>query len=122
GGIVDHMHQTGFAGPLFQPAMKAPVQLHQFAEVSLPLPPLAIGLALPPPAPQACFPHPTPQALGRNLQPVASGQMLGSQRGTEIRIALSPPSQHRLPKLRRVRPIRPPPAVRMLQSLGPPPR
>src|SRR5262249_2419348 len=101
--------------------MKAPVQLHQFAEVSLPLPPLAIGLALPPPAPQACFPHPTPQALGRNLQPAVAAERPRSQRGPKIRIPLSPPTQPRLPNLRRVPPIRPPPAVRMLQSLGPSP-
>ena len=121
GGVVHHVHQAAFSGALFQPAMKAAVQLHQFAEMRLALPSLAIGLAPALSPPQPCFPHPAPQALGSNLEPVVAGQMLTRQRRTKICITLPHPIQHCLAKLPRVSPVRSSPAVPMLQSPRPAP-
>src|SRR6266403_407236 len=101
--------------------MKAAVQLHQFANMRLAVPPLAIGFPLPLPAPGPGFAQPTPQTLGSNPQPVLAGQVLARQRRTEIRIALLRPTEHRSTKLRRISAIRSPPAVPVLQRLGPAP-
>src|SRR5262249_62261196 len=50
-GIIHHVHQTGARAAFFQPLMKTAIQLHQFTEMHLALPPLAIRppLAMPPP-------------------------------------------------------------------------
>ena len=45
GGVVHHVHEAAFFAALFQPVMKAAVQLHQFTKMRLRLPPLAVRLA-----------------------------------------------------------------------------
>ena len=46
---------------VFKPAMETPIQLHQLAEVRLPLPPLPIRRPLSAPTPQPRRQHPAPQ-------------------------------------------------------------
>src|SRR6266576_6379196 len=87
----------------------------------LAFPALAIRFPFPLPVPQPRFPHPPPQTFGSDLQAIVAGQVRARQRRSEIRVTLPHPTEHRLAKLPRVRPIRPPPAVAVLQSSGPAP-
>src|SRR5438270_5781356 len=45
GGVIYHVHETAVGGAIFQPGMKAGIQLHQFAEMRLAHPALAIRLS-----------------------------------------------------------------------------
>src|SRR2546425_912034 len=45
GGVIYHVHETAVGGAIFQPGMKAGIQLHQFAEMRLAHPALAIPLS-----------------------------------------------------------------------------
>src|SRR5438876_695347 len=47
GGVIYHVHETAVGGAIFQPGMKAGIQLHQFAEMRLAHPALAIPLSHP---------------------------------------------------------------------------
>src|SRR5579884_2094704 len=84
------------------------------------LSPLPIRLALAPPLPHPGLAHPAPQTLGMNLQPIIARQVLAGQRGPEIRVAIPHPAEHRAAKLRRVRTIRPPSAVAVLERFRSP--
>ena len=68
-------------GPaIFEPRMKAAVQLHQLAEVRLALPAPPMRTALPRATPQPRRQHPPPQRFVIDRQPVFTRQMLGRQR------------------------------------------
>src|SRR2546428_12371696 len=45
GGVIYHVHETAVGGAIFQPGMKAGIPLHQFAEMRLAHPALAIRLS-----------------------------------------------------------------------------
>src|SRR5437879_11492875 len=66
GGVIYHVHETAVGGAIFQPGMKAGIQLHQFAEMRLAHPALAIRLSRSLAAPKSGRFHPAPQGLGRS--------------------------------------------------------
>src|SRR5437773_4578473 len=67
GGVIYHVHETAVGGAIFQPGMKAGIQLHQFAEMRLAHPALAIRLSRSLAAPKSGRFHPAPQGLGGTL-------------------------------------------------------
>ena len=86
--------------------MEAAIELHQLAEVRLPLAALAIGRPLALPAPQSRRQHPAAQRLVVDRQPVLTRQVLRHQRRPEARrhvaaVFLPDQPQHPLPRRRR---------------------
>ena len=83
--------------------MKAAIELHQLAEVRLPLPPPAMRAPLARAAPQPRRQHPPPQRFVIDRQPVFTRQMLGRQRRPEplvdaAAVLLPDQRQHPLPQ------------------------
>src|SRR5207247_9805384 len=81
-----HVHETAVGGAVFSPGMKAGIQLHQFAEMRLAHPALAIRLSRSLAAPKSGRFHPAPQGLGGHLQSVFFLQVFRRQRRPEVRI------------------------------------
>src|SRR5205809_494267 len=120
GGVIYHVHETAVGGAIFQPGMKAGIQLHQFAEMRLAHPALAIRLSRSLAAPKSGRFHPAPQGLGGHLQSVFFLQVFRRQRRPEVRITPAYLNEHRLAKLLGVSSVRDPPAVAMLQGFRAP--
>src|SRR5439155_798006 len=75
------------------------IQLHQFAEMRLAHPALAIRLSRSLAAPKSGRFHPAPQGLGGHLQSVFFLQVFRRQRRPEVRITPAYLNEHRLAKL-----------------------
>src|SRR2546422_7542228 len=99
GGVIYLVHETAVGGAIFQPGMKAGIQLHQFAEMRLAHPALAIRLSRSLAAPKSGRFHPAPQGLGGHLQSVFFLQVFRRQRRPEVRITPAYLNEHRLAKL-----------------------
>src|SRR3989441_4053114 len=100
--------------------MKAGIQLHQFAEMRLAHPALAIRLSRSLAAPKSGRFHPAPQGLGGHLQSVFFLQVFRRQRRPEVRITPAYLNEHRLAKLLGVSSVGDSPAVAMLQRFRTP--
>src|SRR5207248_7272461 len=96
------------------------IQLHQFAEMWLAHPALAIRLSRSLAAPKSGRFHPAPQGLGGHLQSVFFLQVFRRQRRPEVRITPAYLNEHRLAKLLGVSSVRDSPAVAMLQRFRTP--
>src|SRR6266496_1992920 len=120
GGVIYHVHETAVGGAIFQPGMKAGIQLHQFAEMRLAHPALAIRLSRSLAAPKSGRFHPAPQGLGGHLQSVFFLQVFRRQRRPEVRITPAYLNEHRLAKLLGVSSVGDSPAVAMLQRFRTP--
>jgi hypothetical protein len=117
--IVHQVDQTALFCSIFQPSVKAPVHLQQFAEMPLPQPSGSVPLPLPRPAPQTRLQHPPPQCLGIDGDAVLFLEMLCRQRRPESRalgsaIVLSHLLQHFLLQLLRLGPVRAPSRIAVL--------
>src|SRR5258707_4167660 len=96
GGVIDHRNQLTSRTTLLQPTNRRAILHHQLSETAPPLPPHMDGLyALRARAPQAGLHHPLAQRFAAHRQSLL-GQVLGGQRGSEVRVALAHPAQNLL--------------------------
>jgi hypothetical protein len=103
--------------------VKTPVQLYQFAKVSLALPSLAVFLPLPLTTPQSFRQHPTTQGFMIYGNPVFFPQVLSCQRRPEsllfrTRILLPDQTQYPAPKFRGFASIGNSTQIAMLQAFA----
>src|SRR5881409_784855 len=85
GSVIYHVHETAVGGAIFEPGMKAGIQLHQFAEMRLAHPALAIRLS---------------RSLGGAKVRPLSSSAAGSRRPLAVRLlppSVPPPASARSP-------------------------